>query len=633
MGAHSRRALLALVPFLAACGKERPPGIVSLDSGFLGDRGVVSQDRSPPPELLSPDAPDGTLEAAVDGGADAEASVPMDLPADTVVAVDSAPRDTGPMDVPADGPRVESVRPLAPWSGGALRSRRPTFRWAAFAGAARYRVEVASTRAFSPVEYMATEGGTRVTPSEELPAGLRYWRVVPVTATGDGLPGPVWEVTLGHAPADVDGDGDSEVLFSAAGASRVYLSRGGAGMDNTPDVTYAGETRGEYFGQALSAAGDVNNDGFADVLVGAPYNDVGHEDGGRVFLFTGGPTPATRPALQIPGVAANALTGRAVSIVGDVNGDGYADLAVGAPQANSTGPLSGRVLIFYGGATPDADADVTITFAAAGDQLGFSVAGAGDVNGDGYADVVVGAPRNDVGGENSGQAYVFFGGERMDPNVDLSLPGAGAGDTFGAAVAGAGDVNGDGYADVVVGGPNAMGTSTSTGMAVVYYGGATPDATPDLLLRGTAGEKFGFAVAGVGDVNNDGFGDVLVGAPENTVAGMSAGRAYLFLGAAAPTPVAAATFSNSMTGDQLGYAVAGAGDVNRDGFGDFTLGARYAPFSGRSGPGSVYVFFGGSAVMATPRVTFRGTIGDDLGTAVAWRWRSPVHDRRAPGES
>jgi hypothetical protein len=114
---------------------------------------------------------------------------------------------------------------------------------------------------------------------------------------------------------------------------------------------------------------------------------------------------------------------------------------------------------------------------------------------------------------------------------------------------------------------------------------------------------------------------------------MSAGRAYLFLGAAAPAPVAAATATNSMTGDQLGYAVASAGDVNGDGFGDFTLGARFAPFAGRSGPGSVYVFFGGSAVMATPRVTFRGTIGDELGSALAWRWRSPVYDGRAPGES
>jgi hypothetical protein len=144
------------------------------------------------------------------------------------------------------------------------------------------------------------------------------------------------------------------------------------------------------------------------------------------------------------------------------------------------------------------------TGAAAGDVFGLSVSSAGDVNGDGYADVIVGAPGNDTAGTDAGRAYVFYGGPGADAAADLTLTGAGAGDVFGFSVSSAGDVNGDGYADVIVG---ALGSEPGGGRAYVYFGGPGADAVADLTLMGAAGsfDGFGWSVSSAGDVNGDGY--------------------------------------------------------------------------------------------------------------------------------
>ena len=136
-----------------------------------------------------------------------------------------------------------------------------------------------------------------------------------------------------------------------------------------------------------------------------------------------------------------------------MNGDGYADVIVGASGSDAGGADAGRAYVFFGGPGLDAVPDLTLTGAAAGDYFGGSVGAAGDVNGDGYADVIVGAGQNDAGGSNAGRAYVYFGGPGMDAVADVTLTGAAAGDIFGFAVGTAGDVNGDGHDDVVVGAP------------------------------------------------------------------------------------------------------------------------------------------------------------------------------------
>src|SRR5262249_20898853 len=145
---------------------------------------------------------------------------------------------------------------------------------------------------------------------------------------------------------------------------------------------------------------------------------------------------------------------------------------------------------------------------AANDQMGTSVAAAGDFNHDGFPDLIVGAPNNDAGGLDAGRVYVFYGNSGNDGVADLILTGAAAGDHFGTSVAAAGDVNGDGNDDIIVGASGAGGT----GRAYVFFGGPSPSTVPGLTLNGAAaGDLFGDRVASAGDFNADGFGDVIVG--------------------------------------------------------------------------------------------------------------------------
>ena len=168
---------------------------------------------------------------------------------------------------------------------------------------------------------------------------------------------------------------------------------------------------------------------------------------------------------------------------------------------------------------------------AAFDNFGISVSGAGDVNGDGFADVIVGAYLNDAGGGNAGRAYVYYGGPAADAVADLTLTGEAAGDEFGISVSGARDVNGDGFADVIVGANLNDAGGGEAGRAYVYYGGPGADAVADLTLTGeAAGDQFGYSVSGAGDVRGDGFADVIVGASLNDAGGLFAGRAYVYYG-------------------------------------------------------------------------------------------------------
>ena len=195
---------------------------------------------------------------------------------------------------------------------------------------------------------------------------------------------------------------------------------------------------------------------------------------------------SSRTLFAPTGAAASDFFGSSVGTAGDVNGDGYADVIVGANGNDAGGLNAGRAYVYYGGPAADAVADLTLTGAAAGDFFGYSISGAGDVNGDGYADVIVGAYANDAGGADAGRAYVYFGGPSADATADLTLTGAAAGDNFGISVGTAGDVNGDGYADVIVGALLNDAGGVDAGRAYVYYGGPGPDAAADLTLTGAA---------------------------------------------------------------------------------------------------------------------------------------------------
>ena len=312
-----------------------------------------------------------------------------------------------------------------------------------------------------------------------------------------------------------------------------------------------------------------------------------------------------------------------VTSLGDVNGDGFDDFLIGAIDNVEGGINDGKTYLFLGRETADWGMDLSLTQADAsfivefsGDGTLISVASAGDVNGDGFDDFLIGAPFNDEGGSFAGQTYLFLGRAAADWGMDLSLSqadasfiGERAGAFSGISVASAGDVNGDGFGDFLIGVKvNNVGAS-GAGQTYLLLGRAAADWGMDLNLSqadasfiGEAGgDRSGNSISSAGDVNNDGYGDFLIGAWMNNEGGSSAGQTYLLLGRAAADwgmdlslSNADASFIGEAGGDQSGISVASAGDVNNDGFGDFLIGVQSNDEGGLSA-GQTYLFLGRSA--------------------------------------
>jgi len=385
---------------------------------------------------------------------------------------------------------------------------------------------------------------------------------------------------------DVNGDGFDDLLIGAPyeggrGVSYLYLgSRSGWALDESggaANAFYFGESSHFGSGASVAGAGDVNGDGYADMLIGAP-NDNSNQ--GLVYLVLGSANPssaglefASAKFFGEPGSSA----GFSVAGAGDVNGDGFDDMLIGAPGLITD---QGRTYLVLGSANP-----TTLMLSAAnaiylgennGDNAGTSVAGAGDVNGDGYADILIGAP----GYATGGRAYLVLGSNNPTGLTLFAADGIATGETsaedFGGSVAGAGDVNGDGFADLLVG---AARYNTSQGRASLFLGGQNPIflslVSPYATFTGAAaGDKAGSSVAGAGDVNGDGYADLLIGASGDT---SSTGWAYLLLGSASPASsnlsAASATYTGEWNDHAAGSSVAGAGDANGDGFADLLVGA------------------------------------------------------------
>lgn len=291
---------------------------------------------------------------------------------------------------------------------------------------------------------------------------------------------------------DIDGDGYGDLLVAASGdgltLGRIHVYRGRAGgVESTPARTVVGVGR---FASAVAGAGDLNADGYADVVIGATNAS---EMRGALHVFLGGPDGiGAEPSMTITGSAASGQLGYAVTGAGDLNGDGYADLAAGAPYANGA---VGAVLVFYGGPDgPSTTADLTITGSnSGGSYFGSAVAGIGDATRDGFDDLAVGA--FGVNGR-AGRVIVFLGSASgLVTATRKSIEGPfGSGGDFGRAVASAGDVDGNGHADLIVGAP---GVDDRTGRAYIFRGradGISTTALVDLLGTSTGG-AFGRAVA------------------------------------------------------------------------------------------------------------------------------------------
>ena len=362
---------------------------------------------------------------------------------------------------------------------------------------------------------------------------------------------------------DMNGDGFDDIISGAFGyyqnTGRAYIYLGNSPMDQTADLVLTGGSVGDYFGVDAAGLGDINRDGYDDVIVGA---EGVNNHTGNAYVYFGDDTLSSAAALVLSGENENDYFGKSVSSAGDVNGDGYPDIIVAAKEyANKTG----RVYIFYGGAEPDAVPDIVFDGEVINIEFGIDVAAAGDINHDGYDDIIIGA---DNAEGYTGRAYIYFGGSAMDSEPDLVLDGEDSGDLFGFCVTGAGDLNLDGYDDFAVG---AYKHNSDRGRVYVYYGGANPDNTADLVIDGLhAYDNFGRTLAGVGDVNQDGFSDLFVGA---YVYNHFTGQAYVYHGAPTMDAVADDILTGEATYAYFGSAVSGAGDVNDDGTNDLIVGA------------------------------------------------------------
>lgn len=423
---------------------------------------------------------------------------------------------------------------------------------------------------------------------------------------------------------DVNGDGFDDVIVgapqndaAAADAGRAYIFFGGNTINSGVDVILSGAASGDKFGWTVSGAGDLNSDGYDDVIVGAPFNDNGGADAGRAYIYFGGSPMNNVVDVTLTGSNAGDNFGLSVSAAGDVNANGFADVIVGAPGSDAAATNAGRSQIYFGGNPMNNSVDITLNGVSAQDNFGTSVSVAGDINGDGYYDVICGAPNNDAAGSNAGRAYVYLGGNPMNTGIDLTLTGAAAGDIFGYSVSGNGDENGDGYSDVICGAPTNDAGGSNSGSVYVYFGGALPDNTSDVTLPGFSGEYFGNSVSLQGDLNGDGYSDILAGAPSNSAIFFEGGRTYVYYGGNAIDNLRDAMFLGENSGDNLGYSVSYAGDVNGDGYTDILSGAPYNN-AGGAAAGKVYLYLNSMTGTDIADEIFSGeVINDDFGFSVS----------------
>ena len=449
---------------------------------------------------------------------------------------------------------------------------------------------------------------------EDLIVGATADVQVSVYLGGAGM-NNIADLTIGGArgttAGDVNGDGYSDIIVSDVGGAEIYF--GGAILENTPDVQISGSSP-DQFGSSVSSAGDVNGDGFSDLIIGAFLNDAGGTDAGRAYVYFGGVSMDNVKDIILTGENAGDNFGYSVASAGDVNGDGYSDLLVGAYGNDAAGNNAGRAYLYLNTLTGSDIPDEKFKGESPLDEFGLSVSSAGDVNGDGYTDLIIGAPKNDAAGTDAGRAYIYFGGLNSDNVPDLTLTGVHSGDEFGCSVSGAGDVNGDGYADVIVGAWNDYNSATYNGRAYIYFGGASMDNVADRFLSGEAGfDAFGYSVSKAGDVNADGFDDVIVGAYLSDVGGTDRGRAYIYLGGTSMDQNPDVLLNGAFTYDNFGKVVTNAGDVNSDGYDDVIVSApSYNSFSGIA-----YVFLGGSSMDNAADVFLTGETAGEFGISIS----------------
>jgi hypothetical protein len=407
---------------------------------------------------------------------------------------------------------------------------------------------------------------------------------------GDGFGGQ----TAGVGDVDADGYDDFAVLVPSQDYCIVY--KGGRSIQEFYVHPLEGTSFTLTSQSQVRPAGDLDFDGFDDILITTP----GHYNGpiraaGAVFVFYGSPSGLRQMPDQILfGYEEDMRFGSDVDVVGDINNDTYTDVIVGADGWNED---MGMAMLYLGGDSGLMTTPVWVWKGEQkGDRFGHAVTGAGDLNGDGIVDFAVSAPFA-TSGAGKGRVYIFYGTSNLaEMVVGKVLEGRMLKSYYGLSIRLAGDVNSDGFSDLLISAPEESGPQGSAGKVELYLGSEGGlQGSPKWTIQGESQDaRFGFTIAFLGDVNRDGYDDVAIGAPFHTSYGkVERGKVYIFFGGDNGfRKIPSVVELGKEAGDHLSFGLAGAGDVDHNGFMDVLVGAPWADTGNGIDTGELYLFRG-----------------------------------------
>jgi hypothetical protein len=386
---------------------------------------------------------------------------------------------------------------------------------------------------------------------------------------------PLGQTSFGFAldgGGDLNGDGIADfvtasVVTEPEVVQTTYIFFGAPEVPLVPSLQLVLPSASNFMDHGISCRGDINGDGYDDLLLGQGFSDFKH---GLVEVYFGGDPMDDVADLVMYGENNADWFGANVSILGDINGDGYDDFGVCAIKYDGAARETGRVYLYYGGPEVDAEADLILDGNTELGYFGSTLDGRADINGDGWDDFLVGQTSMRIDDRWKGVIFIYHGGPDLDSEPDLMLVDPeGPWAEFGYINCFAGDLNGDGYVDIAAGdtwGPEG-------GVVHAFWGGPQMDAISDWRITDRAGITFGNEISPVGDLNGDGADDLLIGDWCSGAFWNPPGRACIAYGARFPDS-RLDVIHRGATGDLLGEPVRGIGDFNADGQLDYAATGR-----------------------------------------------------------